>query len=145
AQETIAESGLPVFALVAVFASVAAATLAFGGGALTAYVNRHHGGWHQFKIDRKQSRGQYVRMTWAIGGVVIASLSAGGLAAAWAAFIPSQLGWTVSSAFTDANTRWRVMLVLGPPVYLLAPLSGLAVLIGLLGRTFDNARREWLS
>jgi hypothetical protein len=40
---------------------------------------------------------------------------------------------------------WRLALVLGPPLMLGGPLISMLLLIGLLGRTFYDPLREWLS
>ena len=109
--------------------------VAFGGGALEAYVIIHTKNGAKPPLWRKAFA--------VIGFVVIVGLAASA-GAAWVAVMHYMLADLLPSRFPTLDA-WRLSLVLGPALYLMAPMLTLLVLIGLVGRPYHEPRREWLS
>lgn len=78
----------------------------------------------------------------ALIGLPAASVFAGLCGAAWTIFC----GWLISfPGPLSGQTSARLAITIGPPLLLGGPLTTMLLLIGLLGRTFLDARREWLA
>jgi len=123
-----------------------ALTTVFWGGALLAYLKSHHRTSHYNSVRefwrQKPKCIAHVRMIFFIGGVVAAALFAAFCGGAWIALTD----WGVAKLVSDpGDCWWRLALVIDPPLVLIGPLLTVLLLLGLLGRTFDDARREWLA
>jgi hypothetical protein len=137
----------PIVAVVFVAGAIAGAVVAFAGGTVTSYITTHHGGWDEWRSRRKElgSAILFVELAGAVLGVLLVAVIAGAAAAAWIAYVPDALVGSLSRWLQTYVDPWRLTFVLAPPLYLLAPTFGLIALVGLLGRTFQNDRREWLA
>ncbi|HET7107503.1 MAG TPA: patatin-like phospholipase family protein [Candidatus Acidoferrum sp.] len=138
--------------LTAVFLGSTAILLVFGlvivyrGGAPLSFLKSHQDS-SKFKSvkqfwDQKLKRVEYVKFGIVLLGFVMAALIAAICGAGWI------VGSMVFVAKIEAYTGclwWRSVLVLLPPLILAGPLFTMLFLLGLLGRTFKDERREWLS
>lgn len=125
------------------FGTLLGASVAFGSGALAAYKSTHFGALGDATAVRPPLR--RARLVMAALGIVLASLAAAAAGAVWTTYVPSWAADALSRLLGKTIYPWRVTLVIVPPLYLLTPVVALVVLIGLLGRTFHNPRREWLA
>jgi len=121
-------------------------TVAFAGGTLTAYLRSHH-----FITRDENARNFFLRRPWCFAHVrglialvllVLAALSAAAAGTAWHFLISLMTVWLPR---LSANNLWRLELLIAPPLYLFGPLLSVLLLIGLIGRTFKDSRREWLA
>ena len=124
---------------------VLAVTAAFAGGAPFCYLKTHHRTsayqsvsefWNQPKCFA------HLKFIFVILGLVLACALAAAAAAGWivASIILLAKLWSVSGHYCC-----RAVLVVAPPLILGGPLVTLLLVIGLLGRTFDDSRREWIT
>jgi hypothetical protein len=130
------------FALLLAFALV----IVFAGGAPLSFLRSHQNSSHFKNVaefwGQKPKCFAHVKFVIVLCGFVIAALFAAMCGAAWIA------GSMVFVAKLWAYTGWlwwRSVLVLLPPLILAGPLFTMLFLLGLLGRTFKDERREWLS
>ena len=134
------------FLLAAALHLILAAAVAFGGGAPLSYLKSHH------RTARYESFAEFwnqrpkcfahVKAIFALLGFGFIVLLAALFGAAWsvAANLIMALLWSYGPSH-----GWELALVIGPPLALIGPLITLLVVVGLLGRSFSDARREWLS
>jgi len=121
-------------------------TITFRGEAPLSYLKSHH------RTSRFESFGQFwsqkpkcfahVRATFAILGLCFIALFAAVCGAVWSVATNLIMAWLWSYGSAHG---WELALVIGPPLALCGPLISLLVVLGLLGRSFSDARREWLS
>jgi hypothetical protein len=121
-------------------------TITFAGGALLCYLQSHH------RTSYYKSFGEFwrqkpkciahVRAVFVILGLVAAALFASLCGAAWIVLVDY---WIASLWSHFSNYWWQLTLVIEPPLVLIGPLLAMLLLAGLLGRTFDDGRREWLA
>lgn len=124
---------------------VLALTAAMTGGAPLCYLKTHQR-TAQFASIRdfwRQSDYAAVRkFVFVILGVCSLCALAAAAAAGWIGVSITLL----SKAQSVSGTYWwRTVLVVGPPLMLGGPLLALLLVIGMLGRMFDDSRREWLT
>ena len=146
-QQTVSDAAPASIVAPFVFAvgAILAALVAFGNGALTAYVIVHFDSWEKFQAIGRTRRMRQAPIVGAALGILAAATLAGVAGAAWATFVPGAVARVVARILNGRVDLARVEFVLLPPLYLLAPATGIIVLVGCLGRTFGNARREWLA
>lgn len=116
----------------------------FWGGAPLSYLQSHHrtAGYTSFgEFWRQPKCWAHVRMIFVLIGLVLASGFAGACGAGW---IVVTEGWLASLRPWAGHNWWRLVLVIDPPLALIGILLSLLVLLGLLGRTFSDGKREWL-
>lgn len=121
-------------------------TVTFAGGTMTAYL-RSHG-----FITRDENAGNFFwRKPWCfahVRGVIafvlllLAALVVTAAGTAWHLVISLMTMWLPR---LSADHLWRLELLIAPPLYLLGPFFSVLLLIGLIGRTFKDSRREWLA
>jgi hypothetical protein len=124
-----------------------ALTIILGGGAPLSFLKSHPttSQYDSVKAFWKQKPKCFSHLKLVV--VLLALFAAGLFAAVCGAT------WIVGSivliaklwACTGPNWWWRTVLVLLPPLILAGPLLTMLFLLGLLGRTFQDARREWIS
>jgi predicted acylesterase/phospholipase RssA len=76
-------------------------------------------------------------------GTVLAAAAGSLVGSAFTIFVPPLAADAIATALT-----WnvdRVRLIFGPPLVLFGLMLGVITLVGLLGRLFNDSRREWLS
>lgn len=133
------------FAAAAGLFLVLALTLAFAGGAPRCYLATHH-----VITDPKQKVWDFLKDRWALAHVkfilvVLALLLLCVLAAVCAA------AWIVGSIVllnrlcSPLKDSWRTVLVIAPTLNLAGVLVAILLVLGLLGRMFEDSRREWLT
>jgi hypothetical protein len=123
-----------------------ALTITFAAGAPLCYLKSHHRTAQYNSVaefwGEKTKCFSHVKFVVAVLGLVgVSVLSAAG-GAAWilgSFFLFAKL-WSVTGHYW-----WRVVFIVGPPLILGGPLVTMLLVVGLLGRTFEDARREWLS
>jgi hypothetical protein len=124
---------------------VLALTIAFAGRAPLCYLKAHH------RTAQFSNVGDFWRMPkcWAHLWFALAMLglltacvlaAAGGTAWIGGSFILIAKLWSPTGILFS-----RITLIIAPPLLLGAPLVTLLLLVGLLGRTFRDSHREWLS
>ena len=123
-----------------------AATIAFKGGVLVSYLKSHHR-TAQYKSFRefwnqKPKCFAHVRAFFAILGFLLIICFAAMFGAAWNASANLIMAWLWS---VRPAQGWELALVIGPPLALIGPMITMLVVVGLLGRAFSDAHREWLS
>ncbi|HEY6306474.1 MAG TPA: hypothetical protein VI488_08480 [Candidatus Angelobacter sp.] len=123
-----------------------ALTIVFWGGAPLAYLQSHHrtshyGSFRGFWRQRPKCNA-HLRMVFVIGGLLAAALFAAFCGAAWIVLIDC---WMATLWPYPGSIWYRLALVIGPPLVLIGPLLTVLLLLGLLGRTFHDGRREWLA
>ena len=125
---------------------VLALTISFAGGAPLSYLKSHHRTSHYDHVADfwRQQPKCFFHLKFAgviLGLVAISVLSAVG-GAAWivGSLIFLARIWAVSGHYW-----WRIVLAIGPPLILGGTLIAMLLVVGLLGRSFQDARREWLS
>lgn len=106
--------------------------LAFRGGALVSFA-RNRG----VKVLPWKPK------TFATVGIVLVVLFAAILGTVWTLVVPPLVAQLLASLVPVDESRLRV--IVGPPLVLLGPMLALVVLVGLLGRMYQDFRREWLS
>lgn len=120
--------------------------ITFRGGAPLSYLKSHHrtaryGSFGEF-WSQKPKCFAHVRAVFAILGLCFIALFAALCGAVWNVTANLIMAWLWSYG---SARGWEITLVIGPPLALLGPLISLLVVLGLLGRSFSDARREWLS
>jgi hypothetical protein len=125
---------------------VLALTIVFWGGAPLCYLQSHHStssykSFSQFWQQKPWCKA-HLRMAFVILGLVAAALFAAFCGAAW--IVLTDL-WIAKLWSHTGDSWWRLALVLDPPLVLIGPLLTVLLMLGLLGRTFDDGRREWLA
>ena len=124
---------------------ILALTVAVAGGAQLCYLKTHQQTaqyasvgefWRQSKHADHRS---FVLVSLGVCSLCVVSAAA---AAGWigASIVLLSKLQSVSGAYW-----WRTVLVVGPPLMLGGPLVALLLVIGMLGRMFDDSRREWLT
>jgi hypothetical protein len=129
-----------------------ALTITLAGGAPLAYLKSHQRTSQYNRVGEFWSGPKcfsHVKFVFATFGLCsLCALSALG-GAAWIAgsiILVAKLWWVVTKLWcVSGEYWWRIALVVGPPLILAAPLITMLLVSGLLGRTFQDARREWLS
>jgi hypothetical protein len=121
-------------------------TITFRGGAPLSYLKSHHRTAH-FKSfgdfwKQKPKCFAHVKAFFALLGFFCIAVCAALCGAVWNALANLVMAWLWS--YGPAH-GWALALVIGPPLALIGPLITLLVVVGLLGRSFSDARREWLS
>ena len=123
-----------------------ALTITFGGGAPLSFLKSHQrtAQYDSLKAFWKETPKcfSHVKLVMALLALLIASFLAALCGAGWIAgstFLIAKL-WAYTGSYWG-----RTVLVLLPPLVLAGALITLLFLVGFLGRTFENARREWLS
>lgn len=123
---------------------VLALTIAFAGRAPLSYLKTHD---RTAQFDnvcdfwRMPKCWVHLWFALAILGILTACLVAAACGAAWiggSLFFIAKL-WSLTRSFH------RIVLIVAPPLFLGAPLITMLLLVGLLGRTFRDSYREWLS
>lgn len=133
------------FLAAAILFLVLAGTLAWTGGAPQCYLRTHH----YISSDKESSNfwskaPLFVKLKFVLVLFELALLCV--LAAVGAA------AWIVGCIVLFARLWlplhdwwWRAVLVIAPPLMLAGFLVALLLVLGLLGRMFDDSRREWLT
>jgi hypothetical protein len=121
-------------------------TVTFAGGTMTAYLRAHH-----FITRDENARNFFLRRSWCFAHVrgaiafvllLLAALVVTAAGTAWHLLISSMTVWLPR---LSGDHLWRLELLIAPPLYLFGPLFSVLLLIGLIGRTFKDSRREWLA
>lgn len=123
-----------------------ALAIIFWGDVPYCYLRNHHRTsdyksfsqfWHQ-----KPKCWAHLKMVFVILGLVLVALLVSLCGAGW---IILTCWWIAKLWSPFGHYWWRLVLVIGPPLVLAGILLTLILLLGLLGRTYDDARREWLA
>ena len=135
-----------VFLGTATLLLVFALVIVFGGGAPLSFLRSHQNSSQYNSVKEFwQQRPKclaHVKFVIVLCAFVVSTLFSAICGAAWIA------GSIVFVAHLWAHTGWlwwRTVLILLPPLILAGPLLTMLLLLGLLGRTFKDERREWLS
>ena len=120
--------------------------ITFRGDAPLSYLKSHHrtaqyGSFGEF-WNQKPKCFAHVRAVFAMLGLCFIALFAALCGGVWNVTANLFMAWLWSYGFAHG---WELALVIGPPLALVGPLISLLVVLGLLGRSFSDARREWLS
>ncbi len=124
---------------------VMALTVALSGGALLCYLKTHQQTAQYARISEfwKQSKytdhRNFVFVTLGVCSLCIVSAAAAG------GWVGASLTLLTRLQSVSGLYWWRTVLVVGPPLMLGGPLITLLLVIGMLGRMFDDSRREWLT
>jgi len=124
---------------------VLALTITFAGRAPLSYLKTHH------RTAQFDNVGDFWRMpkcwvhlwfAFAILALLTACVlaAAGGAAWVFGIFVLVAKLWSLTGTLLP-----RILLIAAPPLFLGAPLVTMLLLVGLLGRTFRDSHREWLS
>jgi len=123
-----------------------AATITFQGGAPLSYLKSHHqtAQYESFKQfwNQKPKCFAHVRAVFAIVGLGLIVVFSALFGAVWNTAASPLMAWLWSYL---PRYGWELALTIGPPLALLGPLITMLAVVGLLGRAFSDARREWLS
>lgn len=123
-----------------------AATVIFKGEAPLSCLNSHHrtAGYKSFKEfwSQKPKCIAHVKAVFYIFGLCLIVPFAAVFGAAWNVLAIPLMAWLWSLV---PRHGWELALVIGPPLFLIGPMITLLFVVGLLGRDFSDARREWLS
>jgi hypothetical protein len=123
-----------------------AVTIVFCGGAPLCYLQSHHSTSHYKSFSefwhQKPKCKAHVKMIFVFAGLVAAALVASLCGAAWIALTE---WWIAKLASYCGHFWWRLVLVIEPPLVLIGLLLTMILLLGFVGRTFENGRREWLA
>ncbi len=122
-----------------------ALTVTLAGGVPLCYLQTHHR-TSRYKSVSEFWRGpkcsSHLKFLLALLGLFVVCIFAAAGGAAWivgSIIIIAKL-WSVA-----ASGWWRVALVVGPALILGGPLVTMLLVVGLLGRIFEDVRRDWLS
>jgi len=122
-----------------------ALTITFAAGAPRCYLKSHNTA--QYESVRQFWREKpkcfsHLKFAIAMLGLVIVSVLSAASGAAWifGSLVLFAKLWSFLGEYW-----WRGVLIVGPPLILGGPLVTMVLVLGLLGRTFEDARREWLS
>ncbi|HXJ15462.1 MAG TPA: hypothetical protein VNH19_24580, partial [Candidatus Limnocylindrales bacterium] len=123
-----------------------ALVIVFRGGAPLSFLKSHQNS-SQFESvkefwDQKPKCFAHLKFVIVLCGFVMAALFAAICGAAW---IVGSMVFVASLWAYTGWLWWRSVLILLPPLILAGPLFTMLFLLGLLGRTFKDERREWLS
>jgi len=126
--------------------------VAFTGGALDAFAS--------LNVHRLREAGAGSRFAWFAGAAVLITLAAvfattvacgaayGFVRASWwiSESISTWVGWVgrPTSLMTQIDP-WRIRLSILPPLLSSTPFLAIELTLGLIGRDFPEARREWLA
>jgi hypothetical protein len=121
-------------------------TITLAGGVPLSYLKSHqrtalYGSVREFWKEKPKCY-SHLKFVFAILAMSAASLLAAVCGAIWMVGVVV-LGAKLSSF--AGGYWWRLALVIEPPLILVGPLLTMLLAVGLLGRTFQDARREWLS
>jgi hypothetical protein len=123
-----------------------ALAITFGGGAPLSILKSHQrtAQYDSLKAFWKEKPKcfSHVKLVMAVLALLIAALFAASCGAGWIAgsiYLLAKL-WAYTGSYWG-----RAVLVLLPPLVLAGALITMLFLVGFLGRTFEDARREWLS
>jgi hypothetical protein len=123
-----------------------AATITFRGGAPLSYLKSHHrtAQYESFKQfwNQKPKCFAHLRAIFAILGLCLIVIFSALFGAAWNASTSLLTAWVWSYL---PKYGWELALTIGPPLGLIGPMITMLGVVGLLGRAFSDARREWLS
>jgi hypothetical protein len=124
-----------------------ALTITLGGGAPLSFLKSHQG-TSQYNSVRefwkeKPKCFPHLKLVVVLLALFVAGIFAAVCGAAW--IVSSIVVIAKLWARTGPSWWWRTVLVLLPPLILTGPLLTMLFLVGLIGRTFQDARREWLS
>ena len=123
-----------------------AATITFRGGAPLSYLKSHHrtAQYESFKQfwNQKPKCFAHVRAVFAILGLVLIVIFSALFGAVWNVAASLLMAWLWSYL---PRYGWELALTIGPPLGLAGPMITMLAAVGLLGRAFSDARREWLS
>jgi hypothetical protein len=134
------------FLLATALQLIFAATITFRGGAPLSYLQSHHrtAGYKSFGEfwNQKPKCMAHVKAVFALLGLTFVAVFGALCGSVWNVLANLVMAWLWSFGPTHG---WELALVIGPPLALIGPLITLLVVVGLLGRSFSDARREWLS
>jgi hypothetical protein len=123
-----------------------AATITFKGRAPLSYLKSHHrtARYESFKQfwNQKPKCFAHIRAVFAILGLCLIVVFSALFGAVWNVSASLLMAW-IWSYFPSYG--WELALAIGPPLGLIGPMITMLALVGLLGRAFSDARREWLS
>jgi hypothetical protein len=121
---------------------ILALAIIFGGEAPLAYVRTHTASKSVKELWHQPFCFVHARFAWAILLLLLAAIISAVCGAVWIvgsivviARLWSQVGWL----------WWRTVVVFLPPLILGGVLVTMLFVVGLLGRTFSDERREWLA
>ena len=121
-------------------------TITFTGNAPLCYLQNHHlltENIHSFGEFWKLSNGgARLKAAFAVAGFIAGAVLASAAGAGW---IWLTEHWIASLWSATHPYWWKLTLVIYPPLLLIGPLIAVLFLIGLLGRNFQDSRREWLA
>ncbi len=122
-----------------------ALTIIFCGDAPLCYLQSHHSTSHYKSLSefwhQKPKCKAHVKMVFAVFGMVIAALAASLCGAAWIVFTE----WGIAKLAASCGKYWLRLVWLLNHHCLIGFLIAMLLLLGLIGRTFENGRREWLA
>ena len=134
------------FLLAAALQLIFILTITFRGGAPLSFLKSHHrtARYKSFAEfwNQKPKCFAHVRAVFAILGLCLIALFAAICGAVWNVVANVLMAWIWS--YCPAH-GWELAVVVGPALTIVGPLIALLIMIGLLGRAFSDARREWLS
>jgi hypothetical protein len=135
-----------VFLVSAVLLGVLALAIIFGGAAPLSYLRSHQDSAH-FETVKAFWKQQpkcigHVKFAIAIGAFLVVALFSAVSGAAW--IVASMVLLAHLWRYTG-DWWWRTVVVLLPPLILAGALITMLFVLGLLGRTFKDERREWMA
>ncbi|MGA8272941.1 MAG: acyltransferase [Candidatus Sulfotelmatobacter sp.] len=120
-------------------------TVALAGGAPLCYLQTHHRTSQYKKVSDFWNQPKcfaHLKFVFVMLGLFsVCAISA----VAGAASIGGSIVLLGKLYHISPHYWWRLVLVAGPPLTLAGPLVAILLVIGLLGRMFDDGRREWLT
>ncbi len=122
-----------------------ALTVAIAGGAPLCYLKTHHRTSQYDSVSEFWNQPKcfaHLKFVFVILGLFLLCALAAVAAAAWIAgsvILIAKL-WSLTGPYW-----WRAVLVVAPPLLLGGPLVAILLVTGLLGRMFDDSRREWIT
>ncbi|MGB0013188.1 MAG: hypothetical protein WBQ03_16380 [Candidatus Sulfotelmatobacter sp.] len=124
---------------------ILALTVAITGGAFLCFLKTHQQTAQFANISEFWKQSKYTdhrNFVFVILGVCSLCLVSAAAAAGW---IGASITLLSKLQLVFGGCWWRVVLVIGPPLMLGGPLIALLLVVGMLGRMFDDSRREWLT
>lgn len=121
-------------------------TITFAGNAPLCYLQNHH-----LLAENIQTFGEFWRQpkcrvhlkaALAIAGFIAGAILASLAGAGWIVLTEH---WIARLWSTAHPYWWKLTLVIDPTLILFGPLIAVLLLIGFLGRNFQDSRREWLA
>ena len=121
-------------------------TVTFAGKSPLNYLHNRHLTEHfasfgEFWRQKPKCRA-HLKAAFSIVGFIGASLLASLCGAAWVVLTDY---WVANLWSHSGDYWWKLTLVIDPPLVSIGALLAVLLLAGLLGRTFDDPRREWLA